>query len=190
MKKLMIVIIILTLIPLTMASAEDNSADLGMSMKDFIQKYNSIQAPLGSPYVQLNMNNAEKWVYFNGYWCACFYPENTHKIVMFLMTKDKSRKRDLNLGLDIIQLYAESDEDLIALICLAMRVTTIFTTDLFGLSMSGFYVADVIKFFYENEVKEKKIYTYRQLDTETDYTLSMFYSYGYYFQISPLEVVK
>ena len=190
MKKLLTVILILSLMLPATASSDNYTPALGMNMRDFIQKYNAIEAPLGSPYVQLSTTIAENWTYFNYYWCAWLYPESTRKIVMLLMTKDPYGGKDFASGLDAIQLYAESAEDLIPLISLAIRCSKPFSSDLLSLSTSSFCVADVIQFFFENNIKEKNMMAYRQLNVDNAYCISLFYSDGYCFQISTQEALQ
>ena len=190
MKKLVTIILIVSLIIPAAASANMYEAALGMSMSDFLQKYNSIQAPLGSPYVQLSTSIAENWTNYNGYWWAWCYPENTRKIALLLGTKDPECKKNLSSGLDMIQIYCTSPEDLIPLMGIAMRCSTPFSTDLLGTSMASFYVAETIKYYYENNFKAKDMISYMPIVVDGDIVLALFYSNGYYFQISTQEAFQ
>ena len=190
MRKLITIIMILALFPPAAALAGDYTPALGMNMRDFILKYNAIEAPLGSPYVQLSTTVASDWTYFNYHWCAWLYPENTRRVAMILMTKDPFGGKDFVSGLDTVQLYAASAEDLIPLISLAIRCSRLFSAELLSVSTSSFCVADVIQYFFENNLKEQGMLAYKQLDAESDYCISLFYSDGYYFQISTQEAFQ
>lgn len=190
MKKLIAVLLVLTLIFPAAAFASDYTPALGMTMKEFVQKYNAVQAPLGAPYNQLNEFFADDWTYYNGYKCAWVYPEKSRKVALIMLTKDTSEGRLLTCGLDMIQLYIAPNEDIVPLISLAIRCASIFSEDFLTVSTASFCVADVIKYYYESNAKEKNYSAYRQLNVEKSYILSFCYSDGYYFQISADDSVK
>lgn len=190
LKKLVIVFLIFTLIMPAVVSAADYTPALGMTMQEFVQKYNAVQAPLGAPYIQLNEYFADDWSYSNGYRCAWVYPETTKKAALIMMTKDPNNGMIFTSGLDMIQLYIAPNEDFIPLISLAIRCASIFSEDILTISTASFCVADVIKYYYESNAKEKNYSAYKQLNAGSPYIISFCYSNGYYFQISFDDSIK
>ena len=186
MKKLITIILILAMALPAAAPADAYKSELGMTMNEFIMKYNSIPSALGSPYVPLKKEY--NWSKMDDYNIAWFYPCSDESVKIMLLSKDEKAGKSLSAGLDMIKIYAYSD--LLGLISVTKRCTGIFTPDFFGMSLAPYYITDIISYYYENGVEKSGYIAYRSIDTEEKYALSFFKYQGYYFQISLLEVVK
>lgn len=187
MKKLITIILILALL-LPAAAFAAYSPALGMDMKTFVQKYNAVQAPLNAPIALLE--TMDDWKYDNGSWLAWYYGDKDKRINIALESKDPLAGKDLAGGLDTIVIMAD-EQDLIALIDIAMRCTDPFTDDILTVDTSTYFVGDVLRFFYENNAKQTGFTSYRPLTADGKIILSMFYIDGsYFFRISSDEVIK
>ena len=188
MKKLITIILIIVLI-LPVISLADYSPSLKMTMNDFLLKYNAIQAALEAPYKVIA--KAESWTKWNDYDVAWFTADKDNKITILLMTKDQSNDRNLTSGLDCIQIFTKDERELIPLISVTNRCASVYSLQLFGTSFAPQIIANTISFYYENKCKEKNLLSYNYLDEDQQLALSLFHDgFGYYFQISPLDLVK
>lgn len=170
-------------------SADSNySSVFGMTMGEFIQKYNAVPATLESPYISLN--KPSRWTDYNGYRVAWFYPEKTSTVALLLLSKDPSADKSINLGLDEIQICSFSEKDWLPLLGVTKRCASLFGEDLFGVSTSSFSVIEALGYYYENNCKEKGYSSWRSLDAEEKYVLTFFYSDGFYFSIASASQYK
>lgn len=187
MRKVITMLIIIAMILPTMALAENYTPKLGMTIEEYIIQYNAIQAPLGAPYVSLE--KPYLWTTWNDSKVAWFRSDSKGTVTILMVTADPSGNRALTSGLDMIQIYSEKD-DIIALLGVANRCSSIFAANILGNSFAPQYISSAMIYFYENNCKDKGILSYYTLDTDQKYAVSFFYSDGYYFQISAMEDVK
>ena len=188
MKKLITIILILALLIPAAALSESYSPALNMTMNEFIIKYNAVQAALNAPFSLLE--KPYMWTQWNGYSVAWFRAEKNNKFTLLLMTKDPSDAQMLTSGLDRIEISITDEKELIPLISVTNRCAGIFSYNLFGTSLSGKRISDLICYYYENNYKEKDYSAYVDLDEDGKIALVLFYSNGFIFQIYPMEEVK
>ena len=184
MKKLLAVLLVIAML-LHAAALADYSPGLGMSMSDFITKYNSVQAALESPYSALSKPSS--WTVWNGYHLAWFSADKSNTVTILLMTKDPKDAQLLTSGLDAIQIFIRKGDDFVQLISVTDRCASIFGIELLGSSFSGLRVTQVLKSYFENNCREKGLLSYSTLDDNEEIALCFFYDSGYYFSILPLE---
>lgn len=185
MKKLLAIILILALLPVG-ALAEDYSPSLGMRMDEFLQQYNAISAPLGSPYEKIV--NSYNFTESSDYRFSWFKPAKDSSVVLFLATKEKGA---VNYGIDMVQIGTTKSEDFIDLIIIATRCADIFAFDLLGTKMSGMQISSALRYYYENGLKSTELMSYCGLDGDGKYAISFFRQNGwYYFQISTMEAIQ
>ena len=187
MKKLIAVILIMAMLLPAVALA-DYTPDLGMTIDEFILKYNSVQASLNSPYVSLDRPYQQNT--WNGFRIAHFYADKDKKVTILLMTKDPGSSRITEAGLDEIQIFIPSDKDMVPLIGVTNRCAGLVSANIFGTSLSTMRTADTICYYYENNCKERGLTSYSGLDEEGKFALVFFFDTYYYFQISTVEAVK
>ncbi|MBO7709347.1 MAG: hypothetical protein J6S83_02695 [Lachnospiraceae bacterium] len=187
MKKLITIILILALALPALALADYSSA-LDMTMEDFINKYNAVQAPLGSPYTALDKPNA--WTKWEGYFVAWFTADKNEEAKILLYSKDPNCKQMLTAGLDEIHIYA-GKTDFVPMISVANRCASVFAADIFGSSIAPFKVTSVISYYYENNAKEKRLIAYNTLDAEEKVSIA-FQADGdlYLFKILNREAIQ
>lgn len=187
MKKLFALSLAVVLLPVI--ALADYSAALNMTMTEYIKQYNNVQAALGAPYIALEKPTS--WTLWNGYHTAWFNADKDNAVTITLLTKDPSDAQLLTSGLDRVQIFAKSEKDLIALISVADRCANVFSTELFGVSFSALRVTNIIRSYYENNCKEKKMTSYQTIDDNNEIALSFFFDGSYYyFDIAPLEVLQ
>lgn len=184
MKKLITIILILALALPAVALAE-YSPGLNMTMSDYMNKYNSIQAALGAPYAALVKPTS--WTIWNDYHVAWFNADNDKTITILLMTKDPADAQMLTSGLDKIQIFAKSEKNFVELISITDRCANVFSSELFGVSFSALRITNTIKSYYENNCKEKGLISYQTIDDNNEIALGFFFDGTYYFDIAPLE---
>lgn len=187
MKKLFAVLLILALILPVAAPAESYTPVLGMNMQEFLNKYNAVSAPLGSPYKKLD--RPIQWTKYNDYNAALFMPTDT--VIMILMTKQTNSDATMASGLDFIGMMATKSDDMVDLISVTQRVLELFTDNLFGVSLGALRISQVIRYYYENNHKTDMGYAYWWLDEEN--TRVLFLSKvdaGYLFAIGSLEDMR
>lgn len=185
MKKLITVILIMALVLPAAALSEDYAPALGMTIQEFISAYNSIGAPLGSPYAMLSV--PYKWTKLNGNNVAWFRPEMGMKTIIFMYSCDTSAGKELTAGLDMIQIYAEEDDQLIPLIAVTDRCVSVFTEDILTIDLSAYYITKLISYYYEHNAAKNNTSAYYTLGSDSDLILSLTYMDGYFFQLSRLE---
>ena len=184
MKKLIIITMIMVLLP--MIALADYSSKLGMTMNEYITKYNSISAPLDSPYQKLS--SPYMWTPFNGYKVAWFKPAKQSSVVLLLLSKDPAGKNDLSCGLDMIQICADNSKDFIDLIGITGRSGEPVSDNLFGTSISDMRVSQLLRYYYENGYKGTGKIAYWSINDDYSIVLAFFEADGWYtFQISSVE---
>ena len=184
MKKLITMILILALL-LPAAALADYSSKLGMTMKEYIAKYNSVTAPLGSPYQKLD--NPYQWTKFNDYNVAWFSPAKGSSVIILLLSKDPIGN-DLSCGLDMIQICTNNSKDFIDLVSITERSGEPFADNLFGISIVDLRVGQLLRYYYDNGYKDSKGCAYWSINETTSTMLAFFEPEGwYYFQISEKE---
>lgn len=185
MKKLLALILIIALAMPAAAGASASPA-LGMTLREFVTSYNSVQAPIGAPYVPLK--EPYQWTDFNGYKVAFFYPTASTDILLLLMTKETE---SMDSSLDAVQIFSSKTEQLIAQISITARCVDLFSDDLFGNSLSYIPVTNCIRYYYESNAEKQGMSTYVSIDSDQKYALTLMRdSYGYTFQISTVEDVQ
>ena len=176
---------ILTL-ALPVIALADYSPKLGMTMEEFLIKYNSVAAPLGSPYVKLT--DPVRWTVFSGYNVAWFNPAKDSSVIILLLSSDPAGKNNLSCGLDVIQICTISSKDFIDLISITARCAEPFSDDLFGTPIGDMRISQLIKYYYDNGYKGSSSGAYWSINDENKTVLKIFEPDGwYYFQISAQE---
>lgn len=182
---LSLVLVLLLLIPATTIAESSYTAKLGMTMDEFILKYNAVPATLGSPYKSLE--KPAFWTDFNEYKVAWFYPESNTTVAILLLSADKTNTKSTKAGLDGIQIYSLSKDNWISLLCVTKRCAGIFGEELFGVSTTSFGIIEAINYYYENDLEKKGYTSYRALNADETIALSFGYSDGYYFSITSMD---
>lgn len=185
-RKLMsILFVLLFLLPTASVSESSYSPKLGMTIEEYILKYNAVPATLESPYKSLD--KPAFWTDFNEYQIAWFYPEKDSTVALLLMSTDKSNTKNVKAGLDAIQVFSLSKDNWIPLVAITKRCASIFAEELFGISTASFGIIEAINYYYENDLEKKGYTSYRPLTTDETLALSFGYADGYYFLITSME---
>ena len=186
MKKLFTMLLILALILPAAAPAESSyNPALGMTIPEFLTKYNAVPAPLASPFILVDKPyNASKW---NGYRVYWYKFDQDHKIIVTLLSMDPSTELPEESGLDMIKIFTKGDSDMVPIFSTAVRIATLFSIDILGTSMAPLRVATVVSSYYENNCRARGIYSYASLDENQKYAVSFDHSDYYVFQISSAE---
>lgn len=179
------VFLILLLIPAVSISENTTLSKLGMTIEEFILKYNSVPATLESPYKSLG--EPAFWADFNDYHVASFYPENDSAVALLLMSKDKVNNKSTTAQLDAIEVLSLSKEKWIPLVNVTKRCASIFSEELFGVSTASFAIIETINYYYENNLEKKGYTSYRPLNADETIAISFGYSDGYYFAITAAD---
>lgn len=188
MKKTICLLLIILFLPVCSFS-ESYSPGLGMTIADFIYKYNSAPAPIVSPYRSLK--EPEKWFTFLDYSCTSYNPDTDFCVQITLMTKDTTQPNSASSGLDCIEISNVYNGDLVSLIAFAERCASFFTEELFGTSFSKLKITEAITYYYDNMLKRKKQMSYVSLDSDQLYALCFAYADShYYFQIKPVSDIQ
>ena len=185
MKRLVALLLILAVLVPAAGSAAYTPA-LGMTMQEFVDKYNAVQAPLGAPYVPLA--KPVKWTTYEGSPVACFYPLKDFSVLLLLLSNDPLGARTTDMGLDNVQIYINEEKYFVPFISISERCANVFSSDMFGLDAATYAVGSTIRFYYENNLEERGLTAYNVLDGDQKYALYFFRSDGYYFSINPSEV--
>ncbi len=178
-------LMIFLIVPTISTSESSYTSKLGMTMEDFILKYNAVPTALNSPYKSLS--KPIQWSTFNGYNVAWFYPESSSTIALLLLSKDTNNIKNTKAGLDAIQIFSLSKESWIPLLCITKRCASIYGEDIFGISTSSFSIIETINYYYENDLENKGYISYRSLNADETLALTFGYSDGYYFSITATE---
>jgi hypothetical protein len=187
MKKLIAIILILALL-LPAVSLADYSPMLGMTMEEYIAKYNAVSAPLGSPYKKLD--RPYQWTTGDDVHAAWFKPADS-SVVILLMSKDPQPIRLTGCGLDAIYLFTEDSKDLIDLISIAGRCAEPLSSNLFGLSLGEMRTGQLLRYYYENGYKNTNGYAYWAIDDTEKIVMAFSMSSGRYsFQICTVEALQ
>lgn len=181
MKKFFCLLLVLMLFPV-LALGDSYTPKLGMTMEQFINKYNSLGAPFNSSLMAL-----QKPLIWTDYknskvgWCS---PDKKTVTSILLVSADpKAFQKDVTAGLDEIQIYVLGSEGILSLISVATRCASIFAPDLLGTSLAPMCITNVMKEYYENGISGNDLY-YGQLNSETGLYLQFFVLNGdYYFKI-------
>lgn len=185
MKKLITVTMILVLL-LPAAALADYSPALGMTMREYIDKYNAITAPLDSPYMKLS--TPYSWTQFNQYQVAWFHPTKASSVIILLLSEDPNNTKNLDCGLDIVQICTENDKDMLDLICVTARGSEPFAGNLFGTSLGDLRITQLLRYYFENGYKGTDGIAYYTLDEDYKNAIEFFMTSGwYYFEICSME---
>lgn len=173
------------LFPSGSLSESSYSPKLGMTMDEFIIKYNAVPTTLDSPFKSLAM--PAFWTDFDEYHVAWLYPESSSAVGLLLLSADKDNLKSTKAGLDVVQVFSLSKDSWIPLICVTKRCAGIFSEEVFSLSLDSFSIIEALKYYYENGLEKKGYTSYRSLTSDESVALSFGYSDGYYFLISSME---
>ena len=182
---LSLLLVVILLFPSVSLSESSYSSKLGMTMDEFIIKYNAVPTTLDSPYKSLA--KPAFWTDFNEYHVAWFYPESSSAVALLLLSADKENVKSTKAGLDAVQVFSLSKDSWIPLICVTKRCTSIFSEEVFTLSLDSFGIIEALTYYYENGLEKKGYTSYRSLNSDETIALSFGYSDGYYFFISSME---
>ena len=185
MKKLITVVLILAMLIPAVALA-DYSPKLGMTLDDFVNKYNSVSAPLGSPYTKLDKPIA--WTKFNDYDVAWFSPVSNSSVTILLLSKEENPLHVMTGGLDSVQVFIKGDEDFIDLISVTARCSELFSQNILGISVGEMRIVQLIRYYYESNFKGTEGFAYYSINEDNTISLQFFkYSGLYYFCIGATE---
>ena len=180
MKRLFALILVLVFLPLFCLSESAYSPALSMTMQDFVSKYNMNGVPFGSSLKGLE--RAYNWSAWDKYHVAWFEADSKSSVTILLETTDPAFVPGfLTSGVDRIQIYITNDRDFPALISVASRCLSMFASNVLGLDTSYYYIAQIIKDYYENNCFEKKLTYQRQLESGGNIYLCFFNDSGYYY---------
>lgn len=190
MKKLACILLCIAVMLTTaysFASAEKStySPALGLTMEQFISKYNAIGSSLTSPLIALD--KPYYWSTYGDYNIAWYKADSKASTSILLYTKDTNNKKSTKSGLDMVQIYIEKETDFLSLITVTLKCTEIFAQDLFGNSMAPYYLSSVIKYYYENCLNTD-LTAIHTIDADNT-NMIQFYKSGneYFFVIAPYE---
>lgn len=158
-----IVIMLSVLIIFSASIAEEYQPQLGLSMNDFIIKYNAIGSALGSPLVALKTQ--KQWTVFNDYNVAWFAPDSKKPIILVMMSKDPAGKT-LNAGLDRIQITMTSPSDFLSFLTVSDRCAQLFAQDILSVSTSQFCLYGTMEYYYESNSEGTDQYAYWQINQD------------------------
>lgn len=185
---LILSLLLFLLVPVFSLSESSYAPKLGMTMEEYILKYNAVPAPLGAPYKSLDQ--PAFWTNYEEYQVAWFYPEGASKVALLLMSTDTAYEKSTKLGLDIVQVFAMSPEGWIPLLSITNRCTGIFVEDPLGLSTASILILDIVNYYYENTGENTDYIAYRALDVDETLALTFGYADGYYFMITSMDDVR
>ena len=182
MKRISVLSLVLVLFFSSVSAKADGNIGyvpaLGMTINELVNKYNMIQSPLGAPYKKLKVNASIE--NRGAYTCAVFPVANNTGIEMLAITLEKNKK-NADAGADGILLICYKDSELLPFFSVAKRITSMFSTEIFGVNYSGLYIGDLISAFYESGAMENDQYYYIQLGSDSKYYAAMYYVGGMYF---------
>ena len=174
---LLIVVSLTGCIPVMASDNADYTPALGMTINEFVNKYNLIQSPLGAPYKRLpiNANIVSRGIYT----CAAFTPADKSGIEMLAVTLEENAKT-ADAGADAVFLFCYKDSDWLSFIATAKRITSLFSMEMFGVNYAGLYVGMLTADFYETSAKEDDSFYYVQLGADSNYCAALYYYNGTY----------
>ena len=162
MRKLIaIVMALIIILPMT-AFAEPS---LGMTFARFIELYNSVSAPLGAPYVELN--EPVSWTKFGDNDMAIFDPDNSGNIYISLITYQKRKELNLSCPLDEVYVLMYNPKDYAGFFSIGARVANIFRES-YDVVSAEQYVMYVIQYFYEHKLFGTGMHSYQQINYIND----------------------
>ena len=186
-RALILFLVILVLVPVLSRSESSYASQLGMTMDDFILKYNALPAPLEAPYNALT--KPAFWSDYEEYQVAWFYPESTSKVAILLLSKDTTHEKSTDAGLDAIQVFALSNEGWIPLLSISKRCADVFVNMDWAQSASSYLIMETVNYYYENLLEKTGYVSYRALNDDETLALSFGYADGYYFMITPMDEI-
>lgn len=184
MKKcLCIFLILFLLLPSASWASEPYTPALGMTMDDFIMKYNALGAPFGSSLTGLT--SPMFWTIQDGMNVAWFKTDNNTSTCIRLYTADPTFFiHSTAHGLDRIQIFINKPDDFLALISVGTRCVSLFAFDMFGTSMDSYFVGSILKHYYDNGPLSTDRFSYQQINSDQDYYLNFLYDGTYILEIS------
>lgn len=146
MKKLLALLLVILLLP-SVCLAEG----LGLTIGEYLDKYNAIQAPLESPYRALKKPDS---IYFDGeYYHASFLPVADPDIRVTLLSNEYMTEELMrSCRLDCILIFSQDPTDLTALIAIASRCAEQFGSNVLGTNTATMYIGNLIRYYYENNI--------------------------------------
>ncbi len=142
-------------------------------MDEFIIKYNAVPTALDAPYKPLD--KPVLWTDFDEYHVAWFYPESSSAVALLLLSTDKENVKTTKAGLDAVEVYSLSKDSWIPLVCVTKRCSSIFSEEVFPLSLDSAGIINALTYYYENGLDEKRYTSYSYFSDET-----VAISYGYF----------
>ena len=187
MKKLLALILVIALaVPAFVLAEDEYTPALGMTIGKYLQKYNAVSAPLGSPYNKLDSPIA--WTDSNQYQVSWFYPVNDSHVILLLSSRDTGNIKSLDCGLDIVQISTNSDKDLIDFICVAARCCEPVADNFLGVSFGDIRITQLLRYYFDNGYKGTSGSAYWSINEDDKIVLQFFMDSGwYYFQICSVE---
>lgn len=179
MKRALIILMAVLLLPTLCAAESEYSPRTGMTMSEFIASYNNLPASLNSPYRPLVM--PMQWTEFQGSNVAWFYPAKGSDVALLLLSADPKGKT-LDSGLDSIQVYSPDAKFFTSFIAIGTRCAELFAMNLFGMSNAPFSVASVMNYYYESAISSDRMATWG-LNQDTGMYIGYFEDDGYTFDI-------
>lgn len=192
MKRILVMSLILVLLAGCVSVKADAETGyvpaLGMTINEFVNKYNMIQTPLGAPYKKLPVNASMKTR--GDYFCAVYSPVNKSGMEILAVTLEENKKT-ADAGADAILLLCYKDSDILSFISTAKRITSMFSVEVFDINYSGLYIGELIADYYEYGAKENDQYYYIQLGGDSKYCAALYYYNGtYIFALTTLDRIS
>ena len=169
MKRFLVLLILIALLVPASGLAE-YSPDLGMTMNEFIQKYNAHGSSLSSPLIALKIPSY--WDKVDGANVAFFTVTNGTDVYIGLSSYDPGKTRDLSGGLDYLLVGCQNPKEFLAFVTVGIKCTEVFAEDFYtGYSMAPYYVSSVMKYYYENRSSDENYVAFQPIDSVSNRNL-------------------
>jgi len=153
---------------------------MNMTMDDFINQYNAIASPLGSPLKLIE--KPYQWTLWDKYGVAWFGADSKSGVTILLESSDpQSSIQSTSCGLDRIQIYCDKKDDLLPLIAISCRCISLFSPKVFTLDTSYYFVSEILTLYYENNCQERNLSYQRQMEADGTMYVRFFHDSGYYY---------
>ena len=165
MKKFLALLILIALLVPASGLAE-YSPELGMTMNEFVQKYNSQGSSLESPLLALK--NPYNWSESDTAQIAYYNVANDSDVYISLFTNDKSKTKDLASGLDYILITCPSLKDFLSFVTVSTKCIDVFSQELFtGYPMGPYFLTAAMKYYYENRGDSEDFSSFQSINSES-----------------------
>lgn len=174
-------VVLLALILMLPSFSISETGDLGMSIGDFITKYNAMASPLVSPVLPLK--KADFTIPWDEYKVSGYTADKYSECMIYLYSKGTAGVWSDTRRLDFIRISSKP-EYFNALITIAGRCADLFVEDYFNMGLGKLTAMSVITYYYENNQKDDSYMSWNALNEEKG--IYLYYGYSdseYYFMI-------